>query len=145
MAEILQQAQIHDPSHMVINLLSAEQASTAVKFSRADLYLEPFSSTSHSISKEGHPILDGCLGSMSCKLVSKPIPLHDLDYLEATGDAIQLAARGTGQVSELFIAQVVRVESLEASETDEEDPRTLPLLYHRRGYTSCHPTPSKSK
>ncbi|KAF5385809.1 hypothetical protein D9615_002202 [Tricholomella constricta] len=139
MADILKVAQPDHPSHMVVNLLSAEQEAAAVKFSRADLYPEPFSSVSYSLSDEGHPILEGTLGSLSCKLVSNPIPLHDLDYLGGGCNERQAVEPESGLVSELFIARVLRVETLDQKDADEDDPRTLPLLYHRRGYTSCHP------
>lgn len=147
MATILKASLLEDSSHMVINLLSAEQASVAVKFSRADLHPEPFSSVPYSLTEEGLPVLDGCLGSISCKLVSKALPLHNLEHLEQRDCGEKNALDPGGMVvSELFIARVLRVESLAVKDTDEEHPRTLPLLYHRRRYTSCHSTaPSKSK
>jgi flavin reductase (DIM6/NTAB) family NADH-FMN oxidoreductase RutF len=131
----------HDQtSHMVVNLLSSEQAAVAVKFSRPDLYPEPFHSVPFTLTQEGLPILDGSLGSLSCQLVSGGIPLHDLS-LFGKGDIGGDVAYDTGgmAVSELFIGRVVRVERLEVGHTYEENLRTLPLIYHRRGYTSCLP------
>jgi flavin reductase (DIM6/NTAB) family NADH-FMN oxidoreductase RutF len=138
----------HDrTSHMVVNLLSSEQAAVAVKFSRPDLHPDPFHSVPYTLTQEGLPILDGSLGSLSCQLVSDGIPLHDLSFF-GKGDLGGDVACDAGDivVSELFIGRVVRVERLELGRTDEESPRTLPLIYHRRGYTSCFPprTPVKS-
>lgn len=141
MATSLDAAPLNQHSHMVVNLLSSEQAPVAVKFSRPDLYPEPFSTTSYTLTKEGIPALTGSLGAISCKLVSRAIPLHDLDYLQ-TGlaggkDSVPEPILGSGCVaSELFIARVTRVELL-----DSEDERTSPLLYYRRGYTHCPPSP----
>ena len=80
-------------------------------------------------------MLDGSLGALSCKLVSRAIPLHDLDYLcnGATGNlkgAVPVSLRKEDVTSELFIAQVLRVES--------GDEGMLPLVYHRRSYTTCN-------
>ncbi|KAF8955778.1 flavin reductase like domain-containing protein, partial [Flammula alnicola] len=147
------------PAHMVINLLSAPQASTAITFSRPDLYPAPFTSTSgsegvkYTLSEDGLPVLHGVVGALSCRLVGGPIPLYDLDYFGAgAGAKAREPFLGRGEVaSELFIARVVRVErvlSLEAEsehEDGEEWERTLPLVYHRRSYTSCHPRPAGKK
>ena len=73
-------------------------------------------------------MLDGSLGALSCKLVSKAIPLHNLDFLRS-GDSKGAVLRKEDVASELFIARVLRVES-----TSE---RTLPLVYYRRSYTTC--------
>lgn len=76
--------------------------------------------------------------------MSKALPLHDLQFLAELGCGREgkLADAGGVISSELFIARVLRVEKAESKETDEDEdiPRTLPLLYHRRGYTSCIPT-----
>lgn len=124
---------------MVVNLLSAEQASVAVKFSRADLYPQPFLSVPYTLSEEGIPVLEGSLGAISCKLVSDAISLHDLGSLGERDLEREDALHPENMVvSELFIARVTRVETLDMGDADEEHPRTLPLLYHRRGYTSCY-------
>ena len=137
MAYSLDAAQPDQASHMVVNLLSSEQASISVKFSRPDLHPEPFSSIPYSLSEEGLPIIDGSLGVISCKLVSKAIPLHDLELLrgESSGEMAKPALEDCPS-SKLFIAHVTRVES---SPSDNED--SLPLLYHRRQYTSCQIPP----
>lgn len=135
------------PPHMVINLLSATQAPLAVRFSRPDLYPSPFANTPHWLTGEGLPVLEHALGALSCRLVSPPIPLHDLDYLRrkyseaGSSNSSRESEDGDGIASELYVAQVVRVEGL-GTRLGEDDgeadtPRTLPLLYHRRGYTTC--------
>ncbi|TFK67700.1 hypothetical protein BDN72DRAFT_888816 [Pluteus cervinus] len=150
MATALESAEPDAPSHMVVNLLCAEQAALAVKFSRPDLYPEPFKSAPYTLTEEGLPVLEGSLGALSCKLVSSPLPLHDLQYLRQYGKSTGTAScKGRsledGVTSELFIAQVVRVEDLPMSEGQQDAPRTLPLLYHRRGYTSCQGLHSYTK
>lgn len=129
---------------MVVNLLSAEQASVAVKFSRADLHPQPFLSVPYTLSEEGIPVLQGSLGAISCKLVSDAISLHDLGSLGERDLEREDALHPENMVvSELFIARVTRVETLDMGDADEENPRTLPLLYHRRGYTTCYPPQPK--
>jgi hypothetical protein len=64
-----------------------------------------------------------------------------LDDLAALGDKLPHKAEGVGAdgvESELFIAQVVRVEDVpRLSDVGYDDTiRTLPLVYHRRGYTT---------
>ena len=75
-------------------------------------------------------MLDGSLGALSCKLVSRAIPLHDLDLLRNGDlrDAVPMSSRKEDVASELFIARVLRVESM--------CERTLPLVYYRRSYTT---------
>jgi flavin reductase (DIM6/NTAB) family NADH-FMN oxidoreductase RutF len=151
------------PAHMVINLLSSTQAQHAVKFSRPDLHPTPFADPEipYTLSQDGMPILDGCLGAISCRLVGPGLPLYDLDFFTDTentlrgrveddtkngqwqinGDAVappvgeqkhRLEISNGVNASELFIAQVMRVEALASA-------ATLPLLYHRRKFTSCLP------
>lgn len=138
MASLLKSDRPDRTSHMVINLLSAEQAAIAVKFSRPDLYPEPFRSVPYSLTQERLPVFERSLGALSCKLVSAPIPLHDLDYL-GKGNLAGKEASNLGEmvVSELFIGRVVRVERVDMGFPGEETRQLLPLLYHRRAYTSC--------
>lgn len=117
------------PSHLVVNLLSAQQASIAINFSRPDLYPRPFDSVAYKLTEEGIPMLDGTLGALSCKLVSRPIPLHDLDLLRDGDLRSAVPLKKEDVASELFIARVLRVESM--------SERTLPLVYYRRSYTTC--------
>ena len=133
---------------MVINLLSAPQVHAAVLFSRPDLHPRPFEDPGikWSLSHDGLPMLHGCLGALSCRVVGAPWPLNDLTAL---GDKLTLTHKaegtrnrcdtGDGDIgSELFIAQVMRVEDVPraAGARDDSDIRTLPLVYHRRSYTT---------
>jgi len=146
MATSLNSADPESPlSHMVINILSAAQASLAVRFSRPDLDPHPFASTPHLLTDDGLPVLEGCLGALSCKLVGASWPLHDLRNLRrASRDYGGTPWDGDGVASELFIARVTRVERLPSLEEGDESARTTPLLYHRRAYaTTCDITPSQ--
>ncbi|KAG2011304.1 hypothetical protein CC2G_011442 [Coprinopsis cinerea AmutBmut pab1-1] len=123
-------------AHMVINILSHTQADIAHRFSRPDLFPQPFSSTPYSLTKDGLPILHDSLGAISCRLVARPLKLSELGGKqpeEAEGE--RQPQEATGVVSELFIARVLRVESLPKGE--KEDKPLSPLLYHRRSYTTC--------
>ncbi|KAH9975802.1 flavin reductase like domain-containing protein [Lactifluus volemus] len=131
-------------AHMVINLLAAPQTHAATLFSRPDLYPRPFEdpSVQWSLSRDGFPMLHGCLGALSCRVVGAPWALNDLSTL---GDKLTHKATNgkhdsanVGDVwSELFIAQVIRVEAVPRAEGAVDDNlRTLPLVYHRRGYTT---------
>ncbi|KAF9785252.1 flavin reductase like domain-containing protein [Thelephora terrestris] len=139
MATSLQNADYSKPSHMVINLLSACQASTAVRFANARLHPHPFTETRYSLTEDGLPILHDSLGAISCKLVLPPKPLHDLDAFDLGGSRPKEKEwTGPGVASELFIARVVRVEKVPTD--DVNNPlRTLPLVYHRQGYGTVSP------
>lgn len=148
MASVLRSLSKSSPSaHMVINLLSSSQASTALTFSRPDMYPTPFLGSSsgaiaYTLSQDGLPIITDAIGALSCQLVGGPIPLHDLEYLssrESDSPSPIVPALRPGEVaSELFIARVVRVEEVKREKVEEEDEATLqPLIYHRRSYTSC--------
>ena len=128
------------PAHFVINILSERQARTAVCFSRADLYPEPFAVVPHTLTEEGLPVLDGSVGAMSCQLVAASWPLHDLKTLAGRVKDERVAWEGEGVASELFIAEVVRVERTSLPEGEE----ARPLLYHRRGYVTTRPMESNS-
>ena len=129
---------------MVINLLAAPQAHAAVLFSRPDIHPRPFEDpgVQWSLSRDGLPILHGSLGALSCRVVGGPWPLNDLSAL---GDKMihrTEGASGSGDAggveSELFIAEVMRVEDVPRVENVGYDDsiRTLPLVYHRQGYTT---------
>ena len=128
-------------SHMVINLLAASQARVATVFSRPDIHPRPFEDpgVQWSLSHDGFPMLHGCLGALACRVVGAPWPLNDLTALgdnhQAEGAADNIH---TGDVqSELFVAQVIRVEDVPQAEDLVDDTlRTLPLVYHRQGYTT---------
>ncbi|KAF8971840.1 hypothetical protein BDZ97DRAFT_1650615, partial [Flammula alnicola] len=66
---------------ILLDILSAPQASTAITFSRRDLYPVPFTSiprsagVKYTLSDDGLPVLHGVVGALSCRLVCIPIPL----------------------------------------------------------------------
>ncbi|KAJ7036564.1 flavin reductase like domain-containing protein, partial [Mycena alexandri] len=131
MASSLNSSPSNSPSDMVINLLCAGQASIATSFSRPDLHPHPFSTTPYFLNAEGIPVIQGSLGAISCKLVSRGVPLHDLPFpSRGHEEGTPPKSAPAEVVSELFIAQVTRVEVLEVSGDDR------PLLYHRRRFTS---------
>ncbi|KAJ7483327.1 flavin reductase like domain-containing protein [Mycena latifolia] len=137
MASSLNSSPPNSPSDMVINILAANQASTATSFARPDLHPHPFSTTPYFLTMDGLPVIRGSLGAISCKLVAKGLPLHDSRFLQQRQVEKVPYEPPPGQVvSELFIAQVTRVEVLEKSEEEGDE---LPLLYHRRMFTSCTP------
>ena len=139
MATSLQNADYSKPSHMVINILSACQAHTAIRFANARLHPHPFTETQYSLTDDGLPILHDSLGAISCKLVSQSKPLHELDTFDLEWDnQREKGWNGPGVASELFIARVVRVEKVPTD--DVNNPlRTLPLIYHRQGYGTVRP------
>jgi flavin reductase (DIM6/NTAB) family NADH-FMN oxidoreductase RutF len=132
-------------SPLVVNVLSAAQAPLAHRFARADLFPRPFDDAPHALTPAGVPVLDGVLGALSCTLVSAAWPLHDLPKLDRANQHHALTSDdpwdGEGVASELFIARVTHVERAPPAEAEENaDPSTLPLLYHRRRYTTTAPT-----
>ena len=137
----------HLPSHMVVNILSASQADVAVQFSRADLHPHPFDHVQYKLTEEGLPVLMGSLGALSCRLVAASWPLHDLHSLKhghGKGKGIDVAWEGDAVASELFIAQVVRVEDVGAGEDGVAEQIQTPLLYYRRGYATTRDIPLAS-
>lgn len=130
-------------AHMVINLLAAPQMHAAILFSRPDLHPRPFDDPDiqWSLSPDGLPMLHGCLGALSCRVVGAPWALNDLaalgDKLTYKADEMRNIVNVGDVGSELFIAQVMRVEDVPPAEGAVNDTlRTLPLVYHRRGYTT---------
>jgi len=124
---------------MVINILSACQAATAIRFANARLHPHPFAETRYSLTEDGLPILHDSLGAISCKLVSPPKQLHGLDAFDLDrGNRREKEWNGPGVASELFIARVTRVEKVPTDDVDNP-LRTLPLIYHRQGYGTVHP------
>ena len=109
----------------------------AVQFSRVDLHPHPFEEVPYSLTEEGLPILDGSLGALSCKLVASSWPLYDLESLRHGRKEDDLEWEGDGVASELFIAQVTRVEDV--SKTQPEESLRTPLIYHRRTYATTTP------
>lgn len=143
------------PAQMVINILSSTQAKHALMFSRPDLHPTPFADPDiiFKLSDEGLPVLEGSLGALSCRLVGRGIPLHDMESLVSVsnygrtsaywGDEGSKIAAGRKErrdlavfkdgfaSSELFIAQVLRIEA---------SAPVMPLIYFRRKFTSCVPS-----
>ncbi|KAH7885785.1 flavin reductase like domain-containing protein [Phlebopus sp. FC_14] len=134
--------------HLVINVLSAAQGDVAEIFARADLYPRPFEDdrVRWTKSEDGLPILSDSLGALSCNLVGPSLSLADLSWLRRSRIP-EGSGRGgdCGPASELFIARVLRVESIPAldSQANEggDESRTLPLLYHRRQYATVRDIP----
>lgn len=124
---------------MIINILSACQAATAIRFANARLHPHPFAETRYSLTEDGLPILHDSLGAISCKLVSPPKQLHGLDAFGLEGgNEREKEWNGPGVASELFIARITRVEKVPTD--DVNNPlRTLPLIYHRQGYGTVRP------
>lgn len=129
------------PARMVVNILSSAQEGLATRFSRVDLHPRPFEGVQYSLTEEGLPVLGGVLGALSCEVVGKSIPLHDMQYLKRKllhGNPMETNAvpwEGEGVASELFIGRVTRVERVEKTERSD-----MPLIYHKRAYTSVEPT-----
>ncbi|KAJ3888200.1 flavin reductase like domain-containing protein [Lentinula edodes] len=145
MATSLRSAPPNPPSDMVVNILSATQAPTAVLFSRPDLHPNPFQEVGFTLNSEGIPVLEGCLGAISCKLATNPMLLddprfsgEDFEKDSRSGDAESENEICPASItSELFIARVTNIERLALDEADTNDPQTMPLLYHRRNYLTC--------
>ena len=140
MATSLQNSDYSQQSHMVINILSACQVSTAIRFANARLNPQPFAETRYSLTEDGLPILHDSLGAISCKLALPPKPLYDLDVIDLEKDIPREKKRwtGVGVASELFIARVVRVETVPIDDVNNT-LRTLPLIYHHQGYGTVQP------
>jgi len=110
---------------LVVNMLSAEQAELARHFSRPDLYPDPWAMHTFDLSEEGVPVFPGSLGALSCA----PVTSFPLDWtgLRKLGVNVspELVEETRENTSELFIAQVVRVEL-------EDRHGSQPLLYQER-------------
>ena len=144
---------LSSPAHFVINILSAAQPHLADCFARPDLHPRPFEDprVRYTTSQDGLPVLSGALGALSCRLVGPSLPLSHLreshvyalddepKLVQEEGGEVQQVAGGIGLASELFIARVLRVERVPLSEDEERgasELHSLPLLYHRRRYTT---------
>ncbi|KAH9840025.1 flavin reductase like domain-containing protein [Rhodofomes roseus] len=128
----------HLPAQLVINILSAAQPAVAARFARPDLHADPFAHTPYALSTEGLPVLAGALGALSCRLVAASWPLHDLESLQGRESGAR-AWEGDGVASELFIAQVTRVEEVPRLGQEREAEDAAPLLYYRRAYATTRP------
>ncbi|KAI9573835.1 flavin reductase like domain-containing protein [Boletus coccyginus] len=138
-------------SHLVINILSAAQPHLADRFARPDLHPRPFADprVHWTLSRDGLPVLSGALGALACCLVGPSVPLAHMGSHGALDDGegeregggveeVLQASAGARLASELFIARVLRVDRVPLPEGDERDAALyeLPLLYHRRRYTT---------
>ncbi|KZP01753.1 hypothetical protein CALVIDRAFT_559548 [Calocera viscosa TUFC12733] len=114
---------------LVVNMLSAEQAGIARHFSRPDLYPDPWEMHEYGLSEEGVPVFPGSLGALSCA----PVTSFPLDWAGLRKLGVNVGPEmieGTREnTSELFIAQVVRVEL-------ENRHGSHPLLYQDRLFKS---------
>ncbi|KAG0696423.1 flavin reductase like domain-containing protein [Suillus ampliporus] len=137
-------------THMVINILSATQPHIARLFSSPDLHPFPFvnSEVQWMPSADGLPVIKGALGALSCAVVGRSFPLSDTRWLCSSIDEweaeVQQVEGGGGLASELFIARVLRVEDIQEPEgqLENEEFRTLPLLYHQQKYTTVGKIPN---
>lgn len=151
-------------ANIVLHYLSSAQTPLASAFAKAlpaptpsnttssSTSPSPFSTHHHSLSKEGIPILGGCIGAISCRVLGS-IPLS-AEGLQSVGFSTgSLGEDGTGYegeaTSELYVAEVVRVEEslplpplvqpeyvLEGVglKVDEAEGKGLPLVYHDQRY-----------
>ena len=134
---------------MVINILSAAQPNIARLFSRPDLHPFPFadSQVQWVPSADGLPVIKGSLGALSCTVVGRSLPLSDTRWLHSNAaeweTEVEQIEGVSGLASELFIARVLRVEDVPELEgqLENDELRTLPLLYHQREYTTVGKIP----
>lgn len=145
--------QMQMSSHMVVNILSAAQPHIARLFSSPDLHPFPFeeSEVQWTQSADGLPIIKGALGALSCTVVGRSLPLSDTRWLYSSMEEweaeVQQVEGGSELASELFIARVLRVEDVQNVQEPEDQPenvklRMLPLLYHKRSYTTVGKIPN---
>lgn len=132
-------------AHLVINILSAEQSQTAVRFSRPDLHPHPFADpqTRYTTTPEGNPILLDTLGALSCTLLSS-LPLGAAADPHVLARAMEVHALPPREellpgasASMLYLARVVRVEDTRGGAgrpPKSEADWPMPLVYHRRQY-----------
>jgi flavin reductase (DIM6/NTAB) family NADH-FMN oxidoreductase RutF len=142
--------QMQMSSHMVVNILSAAQPHIARLFSSPDLHPFPFaeSEVQWTQSADGLPVIKGALGALSCTVIGRSLPLSDTRWLYSSMEEwkpeVQQVEGGSGLASELFIARVLRVEDVQEPEDQLQNVtlRTLPLLYHKRSYTTVGKIPN---
>jgi Flavin reductase like domain len=118
-------------AHMVINLLAAPQTHAVILFSRPDLHPRLFEhpNIQWSLSCDSLPMLHGCLGALSYRVVGAPWALNDLAALgdklthkvDEMRDSVEVGEIG----SVLFIAEVMRVEDVPRAEGTVDDNITL--------------------
>ena len=153
----------HPPSpHFIINLLSTHQKDMAHRFSRPDLYPLPLAGVAENgmkLTEEGQPMLLESVGCISCAVVHSlrldgPLVVGE-EQLLGDRQEQRKSDRGEGReeremgnwkesrdtpasTSELFIARVIRLETLHSHKTGVEESK-MPLVYFRKRYTTAAP------
>ncbi|KZS94507.1 hypothetical protein SISNIDRAFT_484722 [Sistotremastrum niveocremeum HHB9708] len=133
MATLLRSAKDHA---FAMNILSDSQESVALAFSRPDLFPRPFIGCPYKTNEDGLPVINGVLGSLSCRTLIS-LPLHNLERPDDKTLAQTQSAEPPKGSSELFLAKVLRVD------INETEKSHLPLVYHRRKYVTVDLTPGK--
>lgn len=151
LASALRPSSMQNPL-FVVNVLSASQIGLARRFSQRD----PFTTLPSipevelgmgiGMTKEGQPMLLNSLGNLSCEMV-KSIPLdfttNPAEEVESNDPSVVKHA----QISELFIARVVRVEQAHYGPEGEvyplgehrhhDEPETKrPMVYYQKEFTT---------
>jgi len=99
-------------------------------------------------SAEGLPVIKGALGALSCTVIGRSLPLSDTRWMHSSveewGTEVEQVEGVSGLASELFIARVLKVENIQEPEgqLENDELRTLPLLYHQRKYVTIGKIPS---
>lgn len=131
---------------IILHYLSSSQTPLAEAFAKAlpappasasaKGVATPFTLFPHQPSQEGIPILQGCVGAVSCRILGS-IPLSEKGLLGVgfgIGSLVEGDTAEAGEAtSELYIAEVVRMENTNGGgETDGDFG--LPLVYHDQRY-----------
>jgi flavin reductase (DIM6/NTAB) family NADH-FMN oxidoreductase RutF len=128
----------------VVNILSATQANLAKRFAQRDPFrtdVDKELDRAMILTKEGLPMLVGCLGNITCTVV-RSIPLNLRDVTEPDNSLGH--EDSNGQPSELFIGRVMRVEQrhygpvgeqIEEVHTRHEEPvERRPMVYYQKEF-----------
>jgi flavin reductase (DIM6/NTAB) family NADH-FMN oxidoreductase RutF len=130
LADALHTNRLADPDavHGVVNILAAHQSELAVRFSRPDLYPEPFNSATYRL-ENSFPVFEDTVGALSFSVLTS-LALQNL------GLSGVLPKQESALSSKLFIARVTRILT---AESDLGKPRK-PLVYYQGSYASVAPT-----
>lgn len=142
-------------ANVVLHYLSSAQTPLAASFAKALPAPTPSSSASstssspspfalhpHTPSAEGIPVLSGCIGAISCRVLgSVPLSAAGLASVGFSAGSLDGGAGYDGEAtSELYVAEVVRVEEslplppLVESAAVDDAGKGLPLVYHDQRY-----------
>jgi flavin reductase (DIM6/NTAB) family NADH-FMN oxidoreductase RutF len=110
-----------------VNILAHNQQHVAHAFAHPAEFPHPFDVVPHQLNSEGVPVIQNCIGSVFCKLLAC-IPMVSLEG----GLPPSTTAPLQGE-SRLFLAKVIAVM--------QDASPSLPLLYHRRRYSSIASSP----